>query len=284
MSWEATFKILDFALRKTPLLKKAHHQARGYLRLRIPLNPYRHFHNEIMHRVLEMEASVEQYEVSRIATDILDKACSMLAFTLSEQADVSRKGTHNLCASIKLFVGKEEPRLATWVRCRNSVGRPVSNDFSDIEGNSVFASLLGRDDGKVRWPRLRCFACGNLPDQPRYANSRGEEYRKWYGATMAFPLMVDSGSIIGFLCFDSPKAGFFGDLPNAYEFIERPMDYHDELESCNLYHLGGLIADVMAVSLGRCQNSAINQIVENKGEVANGQCIRSSEASVRNSP
>ncbi|MCC5830705.1 MAG: hypothetical protein JJU36_14760 [Phycisphaeraceae bacterium] len=273
MTFDLAIQIVQWFIKMAPWLSKLTGLQRLYarLKLRVPLNAYRHLHKELIHKLREIDINAQDPEhaavlCSRIASNYLDAACEMIAYTLSEPRD-----THKLCGCIKLFVSDDQVRLATWIRSKNSDGRPVRLDFSGATGNSVFAALTGHSDGKTHWPKLRCFACGDLCSQPRYVNSRGNDYKLWYRSVLVFPIRLDHDTIIGFLAFDSPKVNFFGRLPCPYDFIDKPTDYHDELEECALYHIGGIISDTLAIVLSRMQTNLIDHVTttgesENEGK------------------
>ena len=55
--------------------------------------------------------------------------------------------------------------------------------------------------------------------------------------------------IIGFLAFDSPRTGAFGDLPDVFDHANEGWKYLDELSFHAAFHLGAIMADVVAITM-----------------------------------
>lgn len=253
VSVKTIFEFIKVIIFIYPLFKKGKNRLKRRLKLRVPLNSYRALHSEVIHKMRDLSSCGDidnsdhlsiYRDMSKEIRDILDNSCSLLALILNQ-----KQWLNSVCACVKVFVEDNDgPKVATWSRSKNSEHRPIRHDFTPIDKNTVFSSLLGQKDGIRQWPHFRCFTCGDLFSEENYANSRkNTDWKKWYRSVLVFPIRISPDSVIGFLAFDSRQKRFFGDLPNSFKYWETPMEYHSVLEECSLYHIGGIIADTLAI-------------------------------------
>ncbi len=123
--------------------------------------------------------------------------------------------------------------------------------------NSAFASIVGCKDSKKNvWPARpnQCFSCNDLTELPNYADSK-KNWRNHYRALLAFPLRYvednngeSKDRVIGFLTFDSPVLGVFGDIPSRFSYMDRSEEYLTEFRRTDVYHVGYALADALALA------------------------------------
>lgn len=127
-------------------------------------------------------------------------------------------------------------------------------EYHLVGENSSFAPLVGCDDIKNIWlPHVyRCFVSDDLTKYfNKYACSR-KNWNDYFKSTIVFPLRYRKGRtshlIIGFLTFDSNKTKVFGNIPDIFEYKDKPDDYLEHLSYSTAYHIGGIIADTLATT------------------------------------
>lgn len=157
---------------------------------------------------------------------------------------------------------KEAWKVWTFAWSTVNPARPVDfgpDCFRKIGENSIFSALVGCKDRKTDWRPFTypCFACNNLPDFDSYDES-DEDWDIWYRSVLAFPLRYQTTEkgednplyrVLGFLTFDSLNTNIFRDIPSIFHYIGEPADYERKLMESDLFHAGGLIADVIAMAL-----------------------------------
>ena len=123
-----------------------------------------------------------------------------------------------------------------------------------VSRETPLAALLARSDTRLKWREYNCFACNDLTRHiDTFACSR-PDWSSYFKSIMVLPIRcVLAGrqkKTIAFLAFDSPYAGAFRGLPNIYEFIGRPAEYHDRLQNVAAFHLGAIFVDTLGTILG----------------------------------
>ena len=171
-------------------------------------------------------------------------------------------GDHELHCCMKVVVQND-----AGADCVGTIGRsdPYDNrpnmlapsDLHLVEKNSVWCSLLGRDDGSARWPVFSCFACNDLYAHPADFKCDRTDWQKFYRSTLVFPLRYIQDEVnskfvtFGFLAFDSVKKGVFGDVPDIFHYRERWHAYHERLSNTTAFHVGAVFADTLSVLMRR---------------------------------
>lgn len=163
---------------------------------------------------------------------------------------------HKLHCCLKMYQPSEAGagrEIANWASSTPGDGRskrPPSTVFPTE--CSVVAALQGQYDGFTQWPRFTCFSCNNLPARADKFCCPRKEWTKSYKSTMVLAIRFVQDSThetfddIGFLAFDSPDLNAFADMPDIYDYIERPQDYNAILNDTAAFHLGASYADAFA--------------------------------------
>jgi hypothetical protein len=148
--------------------------------------------------------------------------------------------------------------VVTVARSEPLGNRPIdlnNYDAHPVSENTVWASLMGRNDGARRWRALKCFHCGDLYGHGNNFKCTRKEWQDYYRSTLVFPIryMVNLNSrsceITGFLAFDSLMKNAFGNLPDAFQYLENDVEYHTLLWKNTQFHLGAILADTLSVFL-----------------------------------
>lgn len=53
---------------------------------------------------------------------------------------------------------------------------------------------------------------------------------------------------MGFLTFDSPDIKVFGNIPDIFQYRNKPDDYAELLSLSSAFHLGAIISDILATT------------------------------------
>jgi hypothetical protein len=135
-------------------------------------------------------------------------------------------------------------RPAEFFPCRHLVGM-----------NSTFAAIVGCNDKSNTWlpNTYSCFACNDLMKHGNYECSR-KDWKRYFKSTVVFPLRYKKirdaeHEIMGFLTFDCNSRGVFGNIPDIFDYIGKPVEYNRRLAASAVFHLGGIIADVLASTI-----------------------------------
>ena len=163
--------------------------------------------------------------------------------------------TIKLCAS-EQNLPKEEWKVYTIARstpCRRPSEFGIKSAHK-IGHNSDFAALCGAEDRKNKWhPNVySCFICNDLKSHDKYDCSR-DDWWVFYTATAVFPIRYRQRGdklhhIIGFLTFDTLDDSLFRDLPCIFHDGNDRIQYERLLNFTSVFHLGGILADVLALS------------------------------------
>jgi hypothetical protein len=121
--------------------------------------------------------------------------------------------------------------------------------------NSSFAALVGCNDLSNTWlPNAHvCFGCNDLWVQDKYECTR-KDWKRYFRSTVVFPLRYrkiqqQDHKIVGFLTFDCKSAKVFGNIPNIFDFKDEPVEYNKRLQGSSVYHVGGMVADILAATI-----------------------------------
>lgn len=192
------------------------------------------------------------------------EACAMAAFDLCTQLR-QHMGSHleldphelHCCWKALANTGNpDNPAIHTWARSKPLDHRPErTQNILTCTSSTVYASLTAGNDGEIQWPRMPCFSSQNLPQYlSNYKNNR-DQWAKFYKSTLVFPLRYvrnpdnDDADLIGFIAFDSPKIGAFGDSPEIFKYRDEPAEYHKRLHASSAFHLGSILADSLSAHL-----------------------------------
>jgi len=168
---------------------------------------------------------------------------------------------HTLHCTVKILQGTQDIQKKDWkvftVARSTPINRPAEYypTFHLVGRNSTFAALVGCDDPSNKWlPNAHlCFACNDLTKHDKYECSR-ENWRRYFWSTVVFPLryrkiVQQEHRIMGFLTFDSRSTKVFGNIPDIFDFKDRPDEYNQRLLMSAVFHVGGMIADILATTM-----------------------------------
>lgn len=220
------------------------------------------FHQKSIHDVRDliikqMLGSSKDYIMSKFKS-IADSYRDTMACVLEASPD-------ELHCTVKIFVEDHNEteiskyKVFTLVRSSDPnnywSGRPLEygSSHSHLAGeNSSFAALLGIPDRKNTWPSnaYTCFIANNLEKCSNY-DSSGLDWAKHHKSTVVFPIRYfDSDehcpNIVGFLTFDAKKNIF---AKKDVFSIHSSAEYHKRISALPLFHVGGIMADLLAASL-----------------------------------
>jgi len=179
-------------------------------------------------------------------------------------ADIVELPPEEIHCTIKIFVDNnsdnpKEYEVYTLVRSDDPEGywhgRPFEfgSTHSHMVGkNSSFAALLGVPDRKNDWSSnaYTCFISNNLDKCGKY-DSSGENWEGNYTSTAVFPIRFkypneQNPHIIGFITFDAKKEAFG---KQCIFSTDSPSKYYKEVKALSLFHVGGILADLLYPSL-----------------------------------
>jgi len=240
------------------------HRFVSKLRGRGMLSTLSELHAGAIHAMRDFAAEVQRWDDQRPdAHNAARRACTTCAEVMRNLLELD---AHSLHCCLKVHVkgqAKDEDYVATWMRSQPGDDRDKDDRFvrHRVAMNSAWASLLGGSDGAVTWTSpLNCFACDDLTEhEGTYRNTR-ENFRQFYRSTVVYPLHYTIGQpgnrrcrTIGFLAFDSDKTRAFIEMPCIYRFCPTGQGlpaYRAALDRNPVFHLGAIMADVMAMFLG----------------------------------
>lgn len=224
------------------------------------------FHVEVLHQIRNIAVSVPDLKTdlekpSTIA-QVVCTECRKLMGTLLELPE----GHLHCC--IKVFVeteGSGSDLVATWVRSEPLDDRPSETGRDNahrVRKNTVWASILGENDGSRQWRPHRAFACNDLGSHHGQFKCTRKEWQHYYRSSVAFPIRFpidpcnNQYKVLGFLTFDSPIAGVFRKIPDIFEYFDKgPAQYAQDLDASLTFHMGGILADSLAAFLQMAQGS-----------------------------
>lgn len=155
--------------------------------------------------------------------------------------------------------GEYRDRVITWAR---SEPQDTHKDDKKLDGdhrfdnNSVYASLMARNDGNMQWKRpFTCFSCNDLISEKQKFKCSRNKWEEHYKSTMVFPLryLVDPSQkefyTIGFLCFYSNKKNVFVGMPNIFDHIYTYDTYIGKLAENTAFQIGACMTDILSTFL-----------------------------------
>ena len=167
----------------------------------------------------------------------------------------------SLHCTIKTLQGTEETSKENWevytLARSTPCNRPAEfHPVSHLVGkNSSFAALVGCNEPFNIWlPYAHvCFACNNLTKHNKYSCSR-KNWNRYFKSTVVFPLRYRKVTqqrhrIVGFLTFDCNSTNVFGNIPDIFEYKDKPEEYNHRLQLSSVYHVGGMVADILATTI-----------------------------------
>lgn len=181
---------------------------------------------------------------------------------------------NNLYCTIKRCEGAKDNAVA-WTIARSDpfIGqREFGPDYSHrVAENSCFAALLGTRDTRNTWdPHVySSFTCDNLTKHNNYVDSF-TNWREHLKSTMVFPLRYIRGrnsnmQIRGFLTFYANSPYVFR-VPCIFDYVRKPDDYQRELSRCSAYHVGGVLADTIAIAIALQDPEKEDEITNEESE------------------
>lgn len=183
-------------------------------------------------------------------------------------ADIIESPPEEIHCTIKIFIendatSPEKYEVYTLVRSEDTEGywhgRPLefgSSCFHVVGENSSFAALLGIRDRKNDWSSnaYTCFISNNLDSCEKY-DSSGNNWKSHYNSTAVFPIRFkyvneEFPHILGFITFDAKNA-VFG--KQCIFKTNSPSEYYKQVKALSLFHIGGIMADLLYPSLAMYQ-------------------------------
>lgn len=235
-------------------------------------------HLEAIHRVRRLKAGLAATDESwdsRIRE--LPEFCTAARSVMGRALGLGEEALH---CCIKAFPESAAPEsaarqsnlgdleVATLGRSLPSDGRPNEQWPADphlVKKNTVFASLLGAavepegGGGLYQWKRFNAFSCNDLMrwnDEGWFHCSR-HDWKQFYRSALVYPIRVvyysnltlNKPTVVGFLAFDCPRTDGFAGLPDIFQYMNDPTKYERKLRDCPVFHLGAILADVLAIAL-----------------------------------
>lgn len=231
------------------------------VRIRATKTLIHRLHIDVIHKMRDFALCVNTWSPENDTGDIgyisrdTATACRNL---MSDLLDIPDQELH---CCIKAFPsdGEYRDRVLTWARSEPQDSHRDDKTLDaghQIENNSVYASLMGRNDGKTDWKRpFSCFSCNDLISMgPTFQCSRNK-WEEHYNSTIVFPMryLVDSKQkifyTIGFLCFYSKRKNAFTGTPNIFKFVNNFDGYHVALQESTVIQTGACMADILSTFL-----------------------------------
>lgn len=228
------------------------------VRIRATKTIVQRLHMRVIHKMRDFALCLNTWSPENNTDDIgyisrdTATACRDL---MSDLLDVPDQELH---CCIKAFPNNGEHRgnILTWARSEPQDSHKDDKKLDSnhkIENNSVYASLMGRHDGKTDWKRpFSCFSCNDLISiGPKYQCSRNK-WDEHYNSTIVFPMRyLDDPKqkifqTIGFLCFYSKRKNVFTGVPNIYKFVDNFDGYHVALQESTVIQTGACMADILS--------------------------------------
>ena len=240
-------------LRKSRATRKIVRSIKG----RLTLGPMTKVHLAAIHAIRRISVNQDSLPDSSLTYEALQSVADGCRDAIAEILEVWNEHIHctlKLCGGDK--ADKRNWKVYTVARS-DPCNRPAEfgrGNYHLVGDNSSFAPLAGCNDRKNVWePNVfSCFSCGNLRKYTRY-DSSGKNWESYYNSTIVFPLRYRKSdaaefSVIGFLTFDSQLDDAFGDIPCIFECQNNPAEYQEKLSYMSLFHVGGILADVLAMT------------------------------------
>lgn len=236
------------------------------------LTVIRSLHNEAIHAIRSVfidrqQLLVHNFKKSGEVYEFLATKCR------DSFAAVIGLDPDRLHCSIKLRETIKDVRIANqkvWTLARSTsftsdpviLQRNLRKEIKEqtVGTNSASAALVGCSDGKTNWlGKYNCFCCDDLEKYPKYVNIR-PGWPKFYKSTVVFPLRWSKRGegeleVSGFLSFDSNLKNIFSEIPCTFEYQHSPGEYYKKLYESATVHVGGIIADILALIIALLDES-----------------------------
>lgn len=232
-----------------------------YIKLRASLNLFCQLHEQVIHNARALGMRLENWIHTEIETTTLAKnVCTSSMQLLSHLLEL-KPGYLNCCFKVLHASGGCDTNftVASWTRSEPYDSRHKDTTQYTVQENSVWSALFGTYDGRINWIEpYKCFSCNDLWKHSEFQNSR-QNWKTFYRSALVLPIKYMSyengkeiENLIGFLAFDSPKQGAFGDVPDIYDYnrdLESRAKYYSLLHSSVTFHICAVIADTLSMFL-----------------------------------
>ncbi|HTQ39686.1 MAG TPA: hypothetical protein VMJ32_11705 [Pirellulales bacterium] len=225
-------------------------------------------HHGFLHAARRLSCQMHQ-EWDRhhaIAANLAVDVCTACRMGMGGLVNLSPNQLHCCLKVVLPQIDGGSERVGTWGRSTPTDGRPQDLDDDQahlVDENSVWCALTGRFDGETHWPEgLTCFSCNDLAKYGSKFHCTRPHWSKYYHSVLVFPLRYaqnTAGTLmgnVGFLAFDSHKTNAFPEIPDIFNYVERPAEYLDALHKTPAFHLGALFADTLGTFLGSAYDSS----------------------------
>lgn len=219
----------------------------------------RTFHEELLPQLRNYALALTDLRDHNLAATALAQAvCSDSCAVMRRLLELNENDLHSC---LKVFFRNDSNNgtdlVGTVARSQPADTRVTSlgrADLHPVAENSIWCSLLGRDDGYTSWKPLRCFACNDLFKHSAVFACTRKQWASLYRSVLVFPLMYPAAEagqfeVVGFLVFDSRRENAFPGLPDVFEHRENLDAYHRRLAETATFQLGATIADTLAMFL-----------------------------------
>ena len=231
------------------------------VRLRVSKTLFQRLHSDVIHNMRDFVLSVNEWTPETKSNDVCYAARNTVTACRNLMSDILEIPDQELHCCMKAFAKDENyrDRVITWARSTPQDGHKDDKQLDGnhrIVNNSVYSSLMARNDGKTDWTRaFTCFSCNDLTSAgPNFVCSRNN-WEKHYNSTIVFPLryIVNSAEkefyTVGFLCFYSMRKDAFVGMPNIFNYIQDYDGYAGKLEDNCIFHMGASMADMLSTFL-----------------------------------
>lgn len=223
------------------------------------------YHNDAVHSIRELALWLRTCPGSGPLLDsegclLTNRCCTDIGNVMANLLGNDKNPPH---CSLKLYVHSDpEPEIVTIGRAQ-PCNRPPEYGRSHshlASKNTVFASMLGRSDGKKNWGHpYSSFSCNNLGAVDRFACDR-LDWQSIYKSTLAFPLRFrhpsdETYSFIGFLTFDYNHVNGFPGIPCIFEYENKRDEYEVLCRKSAVWNLGASLADTLSLCILPVLNS-----------------------------
>ena len=218
-------------------------------------------HEQVIHHSRDLGMRMEKWVHTEAETTALAKNVCTSSMQLMSNFLELKPGYLNCCFKVlhpSIDKGTNF-KVASWTRSSPYDSRQKDKTEYTVKDNSVWSAMFGEYDGKTNWDEpYDCFTCNDLWKYSNFQNSR-KDWKTFYRSCLVFPIKYISyeegqpvDNLIGFLAFDSPKAGAFGNVPDIFKYssdLESRAKYYSLLHSSPTFHIGAIIADTLSMFL-----------------------------------
>jgi LmbE family N-acetylglucosaminyl deacetylase len=226
----------------------------GRVRRRAALSYLTYLHEDVIHEMRKFALACELCgnlkESSESVRQIMGPAavdfCTACRRLFCDLAELDRNQIHCCLKSIN------GDAVETWARSE-PIDQRDEIAVHPINQNTVWAALLGRNDGNRTWDLFNCFSSSNLIKFKNEFRNTRIDWQNHYKSVMVFPLRcrrsVTQFDTFGFLALDSRKTDAFQGMPEIFEHLSEKDEYHDKARLCTAYQAGAVIADTLSMFL-----------------------------------